>query len=615
MKRLIIIAVLFIFAGLLAEAKIVKWPHITAGNVYRFDITEVEMGKTETRLHIVADGSPDEQIFIVDGTYIEIDGRRYMMRKYEKAGEGRVSDDGYNYLQELDIWFEPIPMNATVFDLIEGDGGEGRKLWDVNLTGKKQEMPAILTAKELAEAEMPEFRLAMDSVTVNLHILNYRPKMGKRVRYYVNTLAGQINNEDELPVVEVDAEGNASFKLLAKGTEEIIFVRVGENVLYASAMVAPGEKMDVWTDAEFSGYAAMWQRESLKEKRNWSISNGRYRVYDLACHNEKYYGMELHTGEFADYHWTADGYTEHTIKAYTDSLAQINADRSMTPFQKKVAHNQLAADLIEATVNRDYFLKHNYWHVHQCYGEPVPADSIRADFNAEHTRRIAEKLDINNPALMFEAISGNMATTIFKDAGVDDGQLYKLAFFKEMYKEAGNAETLDPAKMERLEGLAVPFYTQVVMHHHNEMMAAMERYDTKRIMDVADLADNDVFDHIIGQHKGKVVVIDVWNTWCAPCRAAIKHHEPLKQTTLSNKDIVWIYLANESSPKDVYVKMVQEIDGIHYRLSRSQSSAVAKRFGIRFIPSYILVDREGNAAFREDMSDDEMYVKAILEKI
>ena len=153
------------------------------------------------------------------------------------------------------------------------------------------------------------------------------------------------------------------------------------------------------------------------------------------------------------------------------------------------------------------------------------------------------------------------------------------------------------------------------MHHHNEMMAAMERYDTKRIMDVADLADNDVFDHIIGQHKGKVVVIDVWNTWCAPCRAAIKHHKPLKQTTLSNKDIVWIYLADESSPKDVYVKMVQEIDGIHYRLSRSQRSAVTKRFGIRFIPSYILVDREGNAAFREEMGDDEMYVKAILEKI
>lgn len=153
------------------------------------------------------------------------------------------------------------------------------------------------------------------------------------------------------------------------------------------------------------------------------------------------------------------------------------------------------------------------------------------------------------------------------------------------------------------------------MRRHDEMLARLGEYDTGMVMNTPAVPDDEVFDAIIAPYKGKVVVIDVWNTWCGPCRAAIKQHEPLKTTSLSDEDIVWIYLADESSPKDVYTQMVQDIAGIHYRLPESQSRAVANRFGIGTIPSYILVDREGNAALRNDMRDDKSFVRIILEKL
>lgn len=619
MKKLLALLVVSLIVSLSLEAKVVKRPYISAGNVYGFDIAEVELTDSVTRLRIVTEGYVEEPIVIADGSYLEADGRKYRMRRMEQAGEGEPSADGDEVTVEFDLWFEPMPKATKVFDFVEGERGEGRKLWDVDLTRRKRTVPDVMRAKEPADAELPAFELTMDSVTINLHILNYKPKMGRRVTYFVNYLSGQVNNTDELPKVDVDEQGNCRFKLLARGTGYVMFVNVGENRLDATVTVAPGEEIDVWADAGYSGRAAMDRRKGADKERIWGISNGRYRNYDLAyakIWSKDDYGMELHSGRFADYRMTADEYTDYVIRMYEDLLAQINADRKLTAFQKKVARNKLAADLIEATVSRDYLLKHNYCMTYKCFNQDIPKDSIRADFNAEHTRRIAEAVNINEPTLLLEWLMIRAASPVFKEAGVDDRLIYPLYLFHTMYKAAGTDEQLNREAFDELKSFNVPLYTQAVEHRHEELMVSMNKYDTQKIMPAPEVPDSEVFDAIIAPHKGKVVVIDMWNTWCGPCRVAIRSHEPLKKTSLADKDIVWIYLADESSPKDLYMKMVQEIDGIHYRLPDSQSDAVANRFGIRTIPAYILVDREGHAALRNDMRDsDRSFEKAILDAL
>ncbi|MDE6650814.1 MAG: redoxin family protein, partial [Paramuribaculum sp.] len=130
-----------------------------------------------------------------------------------------------------------------------------------------------------------------------------------------------------------------------------------------------------------------------------------------------------------------------------------------------------------------------------------------------------------------------------------------------------------------------------------------------------DVATDSIFDAIIAPHKGKVVMVDLWNTWCGPCRAALEYHEPEKDDALSSEDIVWIYIADESSPVKTYFDMIPGIKGLHYRLNDEQKNAIMDRFKVDGIPYYILVDHKGNASGRPDLRNPNLYKNAIIEAL
>ncbi|MBQ8807650.1 MAG: TlpA family protein disulfide reductase, partial [Bacteroidaceae bacterium] len=82
-----------------------------------------------------------------------------------------------------------------------------------------------------------------------------------------------------------------------------------------------------------------------------------------------------------------------------------------------------------------------------------------------------------------------------------------------------------------------------------------------------------------------------------PCRMANKEMVPMKES-LKDKDIVYIYITGETSPKGTWENMIPDIHGEHFYLTAEQWEYLGKAFGIDGVPTYLVIDRAGDVKYK-----------------
>lgn len=95
--------------------------------------------------------------------------------------------------------------------------------------------------------------------------------------------------------------------------------------------------------------------------------------------------------------------------------------------------------------------------------------------------------------------------------------------------------------------------------------------------------------------RGKYVYIDVWATWCAPCRAEIPFLTALEKD-YSNRNIYFVSISiDKMINKSKWIDFVktQQLKGIQLIADRDFNSDFVKKFNINSIPRFILIDPAG----------------------
>lgn len=93
---------------------------------------------------------------------------------------------------------------------------------------------------------------------------------------------------------------------------------------------------------------------------------------------------------------------------------------------------------------------------------------------------------------------------------------------------------------------------------------------------------------------GKVLYIDVWATWCGPCRSEIPYLAKLVEHYKGNDNIMILSVSVDRDKED-WVKMISEEKPAwaQYWLDETSHKEFGEKMNIRYIPRFIIVDKDG----------------------
>jgi len=115
--------------------------------------------------------------------------------------------------------------------------------------------------------------------------------------------------------------------------------------------------------------------------------------------------------------------------------------------------------------------------------------------------------------------------------------------------------------------------------------------------------------------KGKNVYIDVWATWCGPCKAEIPSLKKLEHQYKGNPNIAFMSVSiDKVKDKEKWLKMIDDkkLGGTQLLADKDWKSSICEDYMIQGIPRFILVDKDGKIIDKNAPRPSSKEIKEIL---
>lgn len=117
--------------------------------------------------------------------------------------------------------------------------------------------------------------------------------------------------------------------------------------------------------------------------------------------------------------------------------------------------------------------------------------------------------------------------------------------------------------------------------------------------------------------KGKYVYIDLWATWCGPCRQEIPYLQQVEEK-FHDKKIAFVSISIDAAKDhEKWKKFVTEknLGGIQLMADKDWKSDFPQAYGVNSIPRFILIDPKGNVVDADAKRPSDPALTAQLETL
>lgn len=207
-------------------------------------------------------------------------------------------------------------------------------------------------------------------------------------------------------------------------------------------------------------------------------------------------------------------------------------------------------------------------------------------------------------AAINESIDPILTEVAISDSIYPDALLRDFSRAQKLYERLDhNRKPLNRTQMAVLNQIQLPAVRSTLLAE-NDKFINMQKAEVANAeclrpsSDVEGLTDGEaILRKILEPFKGRIVYLDIWGTWCGPCKDKLKESHFVKDQ-LKDFDIVYLYLAN-TSPEESWKNVIKEYNltgpnCVHYNLPKSQQRAVEQFLNVDSFPTYKLIDKQGN---------------------
>ncbi|GAA4282138.1 TlpA family protein disulfide reductase [Gaetbulibacter aestuarii] len=227
------------------------------------------------------------------------------------------------------------------------------------------------------------------------------------------------------------------------------------------------------------------------------------------------------------------------------------------------------ADSIDYTNEEDYLYSNDY-------------QSMVGSYYMNKSKALAKKDSIENDMAYIKTVGAIESDTI-KNSLLFDFANFNINYTKDLdafYKSFMANSTNDD-------------YKKIITDKYNELQILNPGNPSPKFVDYENYAGGTTS---LDDLKGKYVYVDVWATWCGPCKREIPFLKEVEKQ-YHGKNIAFVSVSiDKQEDHDAWKAMVEDKDlgGIQLFADNDWKSKFVNDYKIQGIPRFILIDPEGN---------------------
>ena len=593
------LAIFLLSAGILQAVPtypvVVESPAYLYANTRNITITKVELTQTATILTLktaVDANDMGQSISIESSVSLKSDkGVDYPLVKAEGLTLGEQfalpKDEG----KIITLTFGPMPANTRYINFIEGKDDNSFKIWGLALVKGLFPAAPVKQIYDMKEQLIPS-AISSGKAIVKGKIHNFIPSLfGDKLTFNFSQLGESDAVTESAPIA---ADGTFTAQLPVYFPQQV-------NCQLASFYVVPGKTTELNIDLQptTQDNKVLVEYSGTLAALNKFVPQAGEHVNSMA--------MLMSIGKDMDGKTSSEAIdlVNKKFSLVLDTLNSLNISASA----KKLSRLSVLSTygLIRTNLPRYASLFQNLYSRDTTRTTPYKAPEFAAGSDT------------------LNRIDGELATTPYFSYVTPNFYTSKL-FTHPLAQEAAKVNDIlakvsggyvptDTDKKE-YDSFTSPLYKSIILNTSAKTIAQaqeMEKEGNVFYMKYNDVPNDQLLAKMMEPYKGKPVLVDIWATWCGPCKAAMKTIEPVKEE-LAGK-VTFFYLTGETSPKATWMKMIPGIKGVHCYVKGDQWNAILTSFESQGVPTYLLIDKEGKCVNKYVGYPGNDTIKAELEKL